>query len=234
MRTPAAIDERTIMQQRFSTVFRFDQRDNGGPDLAVKLFPLGTWKHQRRHRQFAIAESINQLCAQARGIRVPELLAVGWLREQGRVRSCVMCMRFVDRRTISQHLEICDDLNLRRQLIWRAIPSFIKLYRTGCNHVDFGPHAILIGEDDPTNDVLIDFEGATFLPRPSPTVLAAQAGNYGWALSTRTARASTELVQQWFEELLDQCELTGREDLWKIWSRYLVARPSVRERMRRR
>ena len=31
-----------------------------------------------------------------------------------------------DRRTISQHLETCTDSDMRRQLIWRAIPSFIQ------------------------------------------------------------------------------------------------------------
>ena len=145
-------------------------------------------------------------------------------------------MRFVDRRTISQHLDqdTCVDANIRRKLIWRAMPSFIMLYRTACNHIDLGPHAFLIGDDDPSNDVVIDFEGATFLPRPSPTVLAAQAGNYGWALATRTSRASADLLREWFVELLRQCDLTGRPELWDIWHRYLLARPSLRERMKRR
>ncbi len=232
VKMPAAIDSETILQQRFSTVFRFDRQAEQADPLVVKLFPLPTWKHQLKHRRYAIQEGINLACAAARGLQVPQVVAVGWLRRWGRVRSCVMCMRYIDRRTISQNLSDCDDPTVRRRLIWRAMPSLIRLYQAGCNHTDFGPHAVMIRDDDPASDVVIDFERTVFLPRPNARVLAAQAGYYAWALTTRTKRATADTLREWFSELLQRCELSSTADLWEIWQQYVTARPSSRERMK--
>jgi hypothetical protein len=83
-------------------------------------------------------------------------------------------------------------------------------------------------------DVLIDFEVAAFLERPSPRVLAAQAGSMAWAVATNRDWASRELVETWFASVLERMELGDDQSLWAIWRACLARRPSSRWRLRQR
>jgi hypothetical protein len=105
-----------------------------------------------------------------------------------------------------------------------------KLYCAGCNHVDFGPHAMLISAASPDGDVLIDFESASFLRRPSLRAFAAQAGYFAWSVATNRDWVEPQVVEQWFAGLLQSFDRRDDSTLWDIWRKCFRDRQSLQWR----
>ena len=200
------------------------------PLIVVKVFPLSRLRDRLRHKRYAYNETVNLLTAADLGLPVPGVFGYGLCREMGLTRWNALLLQFLQGRPLREHLAGADALT-QRNLLWRVLPLFQKIYQAGCNHIDLGPHAIFLGDTNGARDCLIDFQYCRFLEKPDPRTLAAQAGYFGWCLTTYWNLAPASLVTEWFETLLDKLSLTDRSALGEIFRRRLLKRASIRERL---
>jgi hypothetical protein len=144
-----------------------------------------------------------------------------------------LLMQWVQGRPLREKLAQADAAS-RRSLLWRVLPLFQQVYRAGCNHIDLGPHAILLGDHPPPlgQDWLIDFQYCRFLAQPAPEIFAGQAGYFGWCLTTHWDLVPRALVEEWFEALLADLALPDPASLRLIFTRRLSQRLSIAERLR--
>ena len=210
-------------------VFRLDSVHPEHPAVMVKAFPLNTLRHRWRHKKYGQAETINLLIAEQRGLPVPRVFAHGWRRQWGLVCWNTLVMEFIDGRPLKEHLTQASG-STNRELLWRVLPLFEQVYQTGCNHIDLGPHAILLGQST-QRDRLIDFQYCRFLDAPAPATFAAQAGYFGWCLTTHWNLVPRELVLEWFQAILGRLSLENRSGLENIFQQHLVHKASIRERL---
>ena len=63
-------------------IFRFPPVD-GYPELVVKGFPLGEWRHRIRYKKYAYSEARNLIMAKQRGLPVPRVLGPAALHDLG-------------------------------------------------------------------------------------------------------------------------------------------------------
>ncbi len=209
-------------------VFRLAQAHSEHPSVVVKSFPLALLRHRLKHQKYAPTEAGNLLVAKRRGLPVPAVFACGIRRRFGLVSWNAVLVELMPGRPLKELLSKADAA-VQRELLWRVLPLFRKIYETGCNHIDFGPHAILM--DDARGDSLIDFQYCRFLDQPSPRTFAALAGYFGWCLTTHWNLTPPKLVHEWFEALLDFVGLGEREGLGEIFRHRLVHRASATERL---
>lgn len=210
-------------------VFSLDSVHPEHPAVVVKAFPLDTFRHRWRHRKYGHAETLNLLIAAQRGLPVPRVFAHGWRRQWGLVCWNALVMEFIDGRPLKEHLSQASGTTAR-ELLWRVLPLFQQIYQTGSNHIDLGPHAIMIGQSL-QHDRIIDFQYCRFLDAPAPATFAAQAGYFGWCLTTHWNLVPGELVLEWFEALLGRLSLLNRPDLEKIFHHHLRHKASIHERL---
>lgn len=210
-------------------VFRLDSVHPQYPALMVKAFPLDTIRHRWRHKKYGQAETINLLIAEQRGLPAPRVFAHGWSRQWGLVSWNALAMEFIDGRPLKEYLIHASD-STKRKLLWRVLPLFEQIYQTGCNHIDLGPHAILLGQST-QGDRLIDFQYCRFLDAPAPPTFAAQAGYFGWCLTTHWNLAPRELVIEWFQALLGRLNLPDPLNLEKIFQYHVSHKAPIRERL---
>lgn len=197
--------------------------------VVVKAFPLDTLRHRWRHAKYGRAEATNLLAARKRGLPVPRIFAFGWQRRWGLVAWNALIMELVDGRPMKEHLVNADEV-AKRELLWRVLPLFRRVYELGCNHIDLGPHAILLGRS-PAEDCLIDFQYCRFLPQPDPKTFAAQAGYFAWCLTTHWNLAPRDMVVEWFEALLSIVSLSNAPQLQRLFLHHLEHKASIQERL---
>lgn len=210
-------------------VFRLEEAPPGHSTAMVKAFPLDTLRHRWRHTKYGRAEAVNLLIARQRGLPVPALFAFGWRRDWGLVSWNALIMEFLNGRPMKEHLLHAPE-PVQRELLWRVLPLFQKIFETGCNHIDLGPHAILLGESG-EHDSIIDFQYCRFLNEPAPMTFAAQAGYFGWCLTTHWNLLPGDMVIEWFGALTGSLSLGNRPALEKIFLHRLVHKASIRERL---
>lgn len=198
--------------------------------VIMKAFPLDTLRHRWRHRKYGRAEATNLIIARERGLPVPRVFAFGWQRQWGLVAWNALLMEFMNGRPMREHLSTAD-ASAQRELLWRVLPLFRRIYETGCNHIDLGPHAILIGES-PAADCLIDFQYCRFLEQPVPETFAAQAGYFGWCLTTHWNLVPRGMVTEWFEALLADLSLSDLPELRRRFLHHLEHKASIQERLK--
>jgi hypothetical protein len=209
-------------------VFRW-QAEEERLDWVVKAYyprTLGCWFRERRR---AYGESLSQLCAERRGLPTPAACGYGELRH-GSQRCVFICGQHLPLESMRECFLQRPPADRVATLLDRSAAMLRRLYEASCNHVDFGPHAMLISAASPNGDVLIDFESASFLRRPSLRVLAAQAGYFAWSVATNRDWVPPTIVEQWFTELLKSFDSQSDEGLWDIWRRCFRARQSLKWR----
>ena len=217
-------------------VFRLEARSPDCPEVVVKAFPLATVRQRWKQDKYAPAEARNLREAARRGLPVPAVFGLGWRRRFGLVSWNALLLEFVAGRPLRERLaQATADAAVQRGLLWRVLPLFQKVYETGCNHIDLGPHAILMGETGAGSgapDRLIDFQYCRFQNRPSGETFARQAGYFGWCLTAHWNLVPKELVLEWFESLLCAVGLEARAAvLRELFLHRLSHRASIRERL---
>jgi hypothetical protein len=209
-------------------IFRW-QPERERLDWVVKAYYSRTWRRWRRDRRRAYGESLSQLCAECRGLRTPAACGYGQYR-LGAQRCVFICGQHIPQQSLCECFRQRPDPDGIAALLDRAGAMLHKLYRAGCNHVDFGPHAMLISAASPEGDVLIDFESASFLRRPSSKAFAAQAGYFAWSVATNRDWVERRVVEQWFAGLLQSFDRRDDATLWDIWRKCFRARQSLKWR----
>ena len=206
---------------------------SGGVSYLVKAYAICGLRRRMRRDDIASREAISQIFASMRGLRVPKVFAFGRVRASDGQWWCVHCMEWQPLQCMRERFLDEDHRDERPHLLRRATASLANLYRAGCNHVDFGPHAILLSPSGPTEDVIIDFEGCAFLPAPSPRVLASQIGYFGWSVATNRDWLDKDQILSWFDEVFSHLNLPVTEECRRIFEECLRARASLGHRARR-
>jgi hypothetical protein len=178
-------------------------------------------------------EGSNQLIARKRGIRTPKLVAQGEIRNAQGEQWLILCSEWACMPCMRDSFLARPSEATVEELLHRATYSLRMLFDAGCNHVDFGPHAILKSEQGPAEDLIIDFEQATFKDALCVNTLAAQLGYFGWSIATNRDWATQEQVRRWSEQVFAQWGLPLSASCRQSFENNLQARQSLRARRAR-
>ena len=178
-------------------------------------------------------EGINQLIAHKRGIQTPKLLAQGEIRNAKGEQWLILCNQWVSMPCMRDSFLARPSETTVEELLQRATHALRMLFDAGCNHIDFGPHAILMSEQGPTEDLIIDFEQATFKDAPCVSTLAGQLGYFGWSIATNRDWATPEQVRRWSEQVFARWGLPFSASCRQSFEKNLLARQSLRARRAR-
>ena len=184
-----------------------------------------------RTRRRLESEAFALVCAERRGLRVPKLHACGTWGWWFCRRRVVLCMEYLPWPSLLEQLSSANNEAERWRLMRRVSKLLHQLQDSGCVHVDFGPHNILMAPDLKAGDVLIDWEFAGFPVRASNDAFAAQAGYFSWMVATSGRFVSPNLIEAWFSETLSERRFTNPDRMWTIWRRNYLTRESSRLRM---
>ena len=199
--------------------------------LLAKSFCLDTLRQRLRHRRYAFNEALHLIVARKRGLNVPRVFGYGTGFCQLLPTWVAVLMEYLPYPSMrDEFLRTPDELTIWG-LLQRAVPSFRQLYLTGCNHIDFGPHAILLSPAGAENDVLIDFQYAAFTSRPNPRILAAQLGYFGWAVGVNRNWVGREMLEQWYGEVLRELAIQPDDEIRAIIAQSAARRRSTTERL---
>jgi tRNA A-37 threonylcarbamoyl transferase component Bud32 len=215
-----------IKQQTRRLIFR---HSIDGQDYLIKAFPLGVFKKRLQYKKYADAEVANILHAKELGIPVPELFGYGRQTDWMLVKWNAVCQEYIDAPNMEDLLFQEQSLEERNRLLIRSFPLFKKLYEAGCNHIDFKPGSILVGNDG--KDTVIDFQYVRYLDGPSKLVFAAQAGYFAWDVVIKNRWLEQEAMADWFQHLLDYVGIEDDSQVMSIFSRTSAAKYSIKDRM---
>ena len=205
-----------------------------GKDFVVKSRRVRGIRMLRRSTCPVRQEMVNQIGARDRGISTPQVLAYGQIPGDGGVSHRVLCMEWCPYRCMREAFLEGLQVEGARTLLRRAASSMRSLFLAGCNHVDFGPHAILMHPLNSRQDVIIDFESATFLSRPSARVLAAQLGYFGWSVAVNRNWVERDEIVEWRDHVFHDLRIAPTKTLVDEFERNLTSRQELRDRMNRR
>ncbi|HLQ43778.1 MAG TPA: lipopolysaccharide kinase InaA family protein [Planctomycetaceae bacterium] len=201
------------------------------PATVVKVSTSLKLRLRFQSRRRLDAEAWNLACADQRGLRVPQLYACGVYGWSFCRRRVVICMQSFPWPKMFDEFATTRAEADQWRLLRRASHSLRRLYETGCVHIDFGPHNILLSPETADEDVVIDLEFAGFLPRPNPDMFAAQAGYFSWCVATNQHWVAPSLVEAWFADLMAEQRFRQPDRLWSIWRRNFLERASTRRRL---
>ncbi len=227
IQSPAKIEpKKLIKQQTRRLIFRHTVDDR---DYLVKAFPFGTFKKRLQYKKYADAEVANILRARELGITVPELFGYGRQTSWMLVKWNAVCQEYIDAPNMEDLLSQEQIPEERYGLLKRSFPLFKTLYETGCNHIDFKPGSILLG--DGKKDTVIDFQYVRYLDEPSKLVLAAQAGYFAWDVAVKNQWLGPEVMVGWFRQLLDYMDIEDSPKMMSIFSRTSTVKYSIKDRL---
>ena len=228
----APLEPSTILKESAEKrVFRWRDPLEAGPATVVKVSTSLKLRLRFKSRRRLDAETWNLVCAEKRKLRVPQLYACGVYGWSYCRRRVVICMQsFPWPRMFDEFATLHAEADHWR-LLRRASHSLRRLYETGCVHIDFGPHNILLSPESADEDVVIDLEFAGFLPRPNPEMFAAQAGYFSWCVATNQTWVAPSLVEAWFADLMAEHRFAQPDRLWSIWRRNFRERAPTRHRL---
>jgi len=198
--------------------------------VVVKGFPLAKWHYRYRHKKYAFNEATNLLSARERGLPVPEVYGYGMGWRRTFLRWVAVILEYTPFPSMQEYFFKGLSEEKTWDLLLRSIPSFQKLFLAGCNHIDFGPHAIMMSPEGPEKDLLIDFQYARFLPKPSPATLASQLGYFGWSVSTNHNWVGKEMRELWYAEVLAALDIPFTNKIREIIRVCEASRRLVEER----
>ncbi len=225
---------RYLKRERRRLVFSLQ---TGKTPLLIKAMPLDSLRARLRQGRYAPAEADHLAQAAERGLPVPQVLGLGHQRGLALVRWNAVIMEFLPHVSLRERFlkHPPEDESSLWGLLTRSRRLLTHLYQAGCNHIDFGPHAVMLdphpeGEDDR----VIDFQYCHFHAQPRPETLAAQAGYFAWSISTNRDWVAVPMIEKWFDTLLEECGLTSDEaKLRPLFETARKRRASIRERLHR-
>lgn len=201
------------------------------PPTIVKVTTALKRRCRFRTRRRLESEAFALACAERRGLRVPQLFACGTWGWWFCRRRVAICMEYLPWPSLLEQLSSASDEAEQWRLMRRVSKLLHQLHDTGCVHVDFGPHNILLAPDPLTEDVVIDWEFAGFPARASDDSFAAQAGYFSGMVATSQHLVSPSLIEAWFAETLSGGRFANPDRLWSVWRRNFLTRESSRRRM---
>lgn len=211
-------------------VFRSNRA--GVEKVVVKAVPTARLRDAFWWKSSALHEAVNLTHAANSGAPVPALLGYGRRRFLG--------MRLWDATVMEDltgHDSLRDLLAQKpgecevRRLLWRVKPLVTRLALAGVNHVDFGPHAILLSKQDTSDDRVIDWQYASFFAGPSAEILAGMIGSFGWSAATNRDWVSPSLMKEWFTSVWDDSGMEERDFGKTVFEAVMDKRPEVAVRL---
>lgn len=214
---PAAL----LKQGHRRLVFRMEED-------VVKAFPLRGLRRWTGKQSYASQECCHLLKAAARGLPVPQCRAYGEAPSLGGLRWNAAVLEYLPGHTLRDAwLAHPGAIDIPATLD-KLIPVAGMLYETGINHIDFGPHAIVMADDKP---YVIDWQYASFLEEPDPYVFASQLGYFAWATATNRSWAEPRQMREWFAKLWERYRIPHRDRCREIFEQTMARRHSVKERL---
>jgi len=217
-----------IKQEDNRLVFRTKSSSSPGKSFVVKVFPLRCLRHRLKyhsmkykHSRFAFGEAVSLLIASERGLNVPKVYCYGCIYGcSGLIKMSVLILEdLVHHSTIGELLKLNSGNEKKSvEIMNRAIPILIGLYKAACNYINVNLGAIMLGEDDSNNsDYILDFEYATFFDNPSLELLMFEAANLGKCCR---AFVTDKIISEWRDKLLDAIEVADHVDRGKLIERF--------------
>ncbi len=211
-----------LKQENRRLVFRSD-------DAVLKAFPFRGIRRWTGRNRYARSECLNLLEAAQRGIPVPRCWAYGERPSFGGLRWSAAALQYLPAPTLRDAwLAQPDAIDIEAALT-EISDLAAMLYHQGVNHIDFGPHAIIVVESE---SYLIDWQYASFLLEPNPLVFASQIGYFAWATATNRSWATPQQMRRWFEALWETHQIPSRDRSREVFEKTMARRHSIKERLR--
>jgi len=184
-------------------VFRFPA-NGGGETLVAKGFLLKHPRQRIKSYRYGLEETANLLMAAQRGVSVPAIYGYGILYGKSRLPNA----NFLLLECLSDY-ELVGDLLKKakgnpaecRAILMRTIPTFVSLYKAGCNHIDIHTKTIMMHKDADLPPKILDFHYVRFHDRPNLEVLAFEAGFF---VRHMVDYVDEEVIAFWCSSLLDE------------------------------
>ncbi|OQY03871.1 MAG: hypothetical protein B6I25_07635 [Planctomycetales bacterium 4572_13] len=202
---------------------RWDYAFSNGLGCSLRNF---IWRSR-----FGFGEVNALLFASDRGLKVPKVYGYGGINGAFNLRKAeFLIMQDLDNHTdIGQLLESNRrDQEECKSVLRRAVPLFMKLYESNCNHSDLNLGSILLSNDSCCDDYLLDFEFSKFHKAPSLELLMFHAGYF---IDHCSDYLTEETTDWWFREVVEAiktCDLPAEKHLKDRFNfhrdRYLLRR----------
>jgi len=188
-------------------VFKFSANSDGGETLVAKGFLLKHPRQRIKSYRYGLEETANLLMAAQSGISVPAIYGYGILYGKSRLPNAT----FLLFECLSDY-EVIGDLLKRakenpaecRAILMHTVPSFVSLYKAGCNHIDIHTKTIMMHKDADLPPRILDFHYVRFHGRPNLETLAFMAGFFG---GTCSEWLDGEAMEEWLSVLADRVGL---------------------------
>jgi len=218
-------DVQVLCERGRRRVLRVATHESGHATVVAKVFTLSSFHRRVLHQamgynRYALGEATNLMTAAQRGLPVPRVYGYG--RAQGRWRliqtdflliedlaSCVPVGQLLDRHAA--------DPGLCAEIMDRTIPVFVGLFRTGCNHIDVNPDAILVEGNDITKAFVLDFEHAVFSPTPRMEILSFEAAYFARGCQRWVDK---DMIDRWFTRLVEAIGVTDPGGVKRLTDRF--------------
>ncbi len=205
-------DSRLIELIRKATnrlIFRLKPDWNGsaGQTMVAKSFPMTKLKQRLyQYVRYGPAEVCNLLEAARRSLPVPKVYGFALQRKWSMVRQAVVIMEDISPfRPVGDLLkEAPDSPGLRQRILEVVGDLLLKLYKTGCNHIDVNENAVFIDEALAGPAKIIDFQYARYLDSPTPIQLIFQTAYFSWSC---IELISEKELDTWSEQLFEKAGL---------------------------
>lgn len=221
-----------LKEQKTKKILSF-KSDDGLTKFVTKGFFLTKWRHKLAFKKYAFNEALHLLQARNLGINTPDVYGVGFGFKKSIITWTVVILEYVP---FASMRDTFIERKLSEEETWlylkRMVPSLRKLYAAGCNHIDFGPHAIMMSPDDAYEDKIIDFQYASFGAKYCVNNLAFLLGYIGWSVSVNRKWVRSSMMNVWYEHVLESFGLPYTGDISKIIKQNESARRTIKERLK--
>lgn len=223
-----------IKSRERKIIFRIEGSKAVSQSFIVKVFFLEHFAHRLKYHRYGLDEVANLLKAKDKGINTPEVYGYGQIHDLlGLVKVSIIILEdLVDLSPIRELMGIKSADECSRMFM-RTLPLFVSLYRANCNHIDVNGGAVMLCDHNPDSQLfLLDFQHARFYNKPSLEVLAFEAGLFAKSCARWL---SSDIIYEWFAEILNAVDVSGpgaREKMRSRFDFYLKADLSRRERQK--
>jgi tRNA A-37 threonylcarbamoyl transferase component Bud32 len=200
-------------------VFRIKHPQDAAQSLVAKVFLLNSFARRLKYDRYGLDEAANLIKARDRGINTPVVYGYGHMHDiLGFVKVNVVILE--DLRGLSSiRVLMCEKSeNECPKIFMRTIPLFVRLYRTGCKHIDVNNGNVMLCEHDLDSKVfLIDFQHAKFHSKPSSEILMFEAGYFARSCHDRVP---IETINQWLDRIFTAVGIHSSAETQKMRERF--------------
>ncbi len=223
-------DDALLKENQTRKIFTLSSKTET-PTVVIKGFYLDRWKKSLKHKKYAFNECYNLIKAHKRGIHSPLVYGLGYGIKKGRIEWTAALIEYFPFNSMRDSFIQNPSEEQVWQLLMRSIPSFKKLHFAGCNHADFGPHAIMLSPHGNEYDPIIDFQYASFLPTPSINNTAFLLGYFGWSIGTNRNWVNTSMRNEWYKHVLKNIGIPYSLEIEKIIRENEKTRRPLKDRL---